>query len=404
MSLEGRELILGVTGSISAYKAVYLLRDLVKLGAGVTVVLTEHARHFVGPLTFRTLSRREVLSDLFDPKTDAPVEHVSIAERAELFVIAPATANVIGKAAHGLADDLLTTMLLATRARVLMAPAMDGEMWDHPAVRANVASLRARGMTILEPESGELASGLYGKGRLPELPVIVEAVERLLLPGDLAGETVLITAGPTREPIDSVRYISNRSSGKMGYALAGAARRRGAKVILISGPTGLTPPAGVSVEMVQTAQEMRDAVLQRLPQATIVVKAAAVADYRPKRQQPGKIRSKQDDLSIDLTPNPDILKEVAAWKGTAFVAGFAAEVEDVRENAIAKLKAKGIDLMVANDVSRAGIGFEADENQVLLLDRWGGAVELPRMGKEKVADAIFDRIQALRRSTPGASS
>lgn len=403
-SLVGREIVLGVTGSISAYKAVYLLRDLVKLGAGVTVVLTGHARHFVGPLTFRTLSRREVLSDLFDPKTDAPVEHVSIAERAELFIIAPATANVIGKAAHGLADDLLTTMLLATRARVLMAPAMDGEMWDHPAVRANVASLRARGVTILEPESGELASGLYGKGRLPEVPVIVDAIQKLLLPGDLEGETVLITAGPTREPIDPVRYISNRSSGKMGYALAVAARRRGAKVVLISGPTGLTPPAGVSVVGVQTAQEMRDAVLRELPQATIVVKAAAVADYRPKRQQPGKIRSKQDDLSIELTPNPDILKEVAAQKGAAFVAGFAAEVEDVRKNAIAKLKAKGIDLMVANDVSQAGIGFEADENQVLLLDRWGGAVELPRMGKEKVADAIFDRIQALRRSALGAPS
>jgi phosphopantothenoylcysteine decarboxylase/phosphopantothenate--cysteine ligase len=398
MSLAGRELILGVTGSIAAYKAVYLLRELVKLGAGVTVVLTEHARHFVGPLTFRTLSRRQVLTDLFDPQTDAPVEHVSLAERADLFVIAPATANLLAKAAHGVADDLLTTMLLAARGPVLMAPAMDGDMWNHPAVQANVATLRSRKVVILEPEWGELASGQMGKGRFPELPVILDAIHRCIAPRDFEGERVLITAGPTREPIDPVRYISNRSSGKMGYALAGAASRRGAKVVLISGPTALTPPAGVTLVSVQTAQEMRDAVLQHLPESTIVVKAAAVADYRPKRQQPTKIRSKQDDLTIELMPNPDILKEVAHQKGKSFLVGFAAEVEDVRANALAKLKAKGIDLMVANDVSQAGIGFEAEENQVLLLDRWGGMVELPRMEKTRVADAIFDRIQTLRKA------
>jgi phosphopantothenoylcysteine decarboxylase/phosphopantothenate--cysteine ligase len=399
MSLAGRELILGVTGSIAAYKAVYLLRELVKLGAGVTVVLTEHARHFVGALTFRTLSRRQVLTDLFDPETDAPVEHVSLAERADLFVIAPATANLLAKAAHGVADDLLSTMLLAGRGPVLMAPAMDGEMWSHPAVQANVATLRSRKVVILDPEWGELASGQVGKGRFPELPVILDAIQRCLAPRDLEGERVLITAGPTREPIDPVRYISNRSSGKMGYALAGAALRRGATVVLISGPTALIPPPGVTPVSVQTAQEMRDAVLQHLPESTIVVKAAAVADYRPKRQQPSKIRSRQDDLTIELMPNPDILKEVAHQRGKAFLVGFAAEVEDVRSNALAKLKAKGIDLMVANDVSQTGIGFDADENQVLLLDRWGGVVELPRMEKTRVADAIFDRILALRKAT-----
>ncbi|HLC43021.1 MAG TPA: bifunctional phosphopantothenoylcysteine decarboxylase/phosphopantothenate--cysteine ligase CoaBC [Methylomirabilota bacterium] len=404
MSLAGRELILGVTGSIAAYKAVYLLRELVKLGAGVTVVLTEHARHFVGPLTFRTLSRRQVLTDLFDPETDAPVEHVSLAERADLFVIAPATANLLAKAAHGVADDLLTTMLLAARGPVLVVPAMDGEMWNHPAVQANVATLRSRKVVILEPEWGELASGQVGKGRFPELPVILDAIHRCLAPRDLEGERVLITAGPTREPIDPVRYLSNRSSGKMGYALAGAALRRGATVVLISGPTALMPPLGVTSVSVQTAQEMRDAVLQHLPESTIVVKAAAVADYRPKRQQPSKIRSRQDDLTIELMPNPDILKEIAHQRGKVFLAGFAAEVEDVKSNALAKLKAKGIDLMIANDVSQAGIGFEADENQVLLLDRWGGVVELPRMEKTRVADAIFDRILTLKNSAPAGVS
>lgn len=395
--LAGREIILGVTGSIAAYKAVFLLREMIRLGAGVTVVMTEAAKEFVNPLTFRTLSCRPVLSDLFDPEGEAPVEHVALAERADLIVVAPATADFLAKAAHGLADNLLTTMLLAARGPVLVAPAMDGGMYDHPAVQANVATLRARGVEILAPGFGELASGLHGRGRLPEVDVILEAALRRLSPKlDLVGETFLITAGPTREALDPVRYLSNRSSGKMGYAVAGAALGRGGRVILISGPTALEPPAGATLVQVESAEEMRDAVLRALPEATVVVKAAAVADYRPKRSLPAKIRSKQEGLSIELVSTPDILAEVARQKGERFVVGFAAETEAVEQQARTKLEAKGLDLIVANDVSRAGIGFDADENQVTLFDRWGGVEALPKMSKLDVAQALLDRIVSLK--------
>jgi len=400
MALGGRELILGVTGSIAAYKAVFLLRELVRLGARVTVVRTAHAEQFVGDLTWRTLSGRPVLADLFDPQSGDAVEHVSIAERADAVVVAPATANLLAKAAHGLADDFLTTVLLAARGPVLMVPAMDGGMWDHAAVTANVATLRGRGVVVLEPDAGALASGLSGKGRLPEVDAIVEALERLLTPArDLAGERLLVTSGPTREPIDPVRYLSNRSSGKMGHAITTAALRRGAAVILISGPTALTPPPGATFVPVQTAEEMREAALQHLAAATVVIKAAAVADYRVANPAGQKIKSKKDEgLTLDLVPNPDILRELAARKGRTFLVGFAAETHDVRRHAQAKLAAKGIDLLVANDVSRQGIGFEADDNQVVLLDRWGGELELPKMSKLAVADAILDRVLALRAS------
>ena len=397
--LAGRELILGVTGSIAAYKAVMLLRELTRAGARVTVVTTAHADHFVGPLTWRTLSGRPALSDLFDPASEDAVEHVALAERAHAIVVAPATANLLAKAAQGLADDFLTTLLLAARGPVLLAPAMDGGMWDHPAVVANVATLRARGVTVLEPDAGALASGLSGKGRLPEPEAIVAAIEQLLSPTrDLAGERIVVTSGPTREPIDPVRYISNRSSGKMGQALATAALRRGAAVVLISGPTSLSPPPGAIYVPVQTAEEMREAALQHLGGATIVIKAAAVSDYRAKDPSASKIKSGKKDaaLTLELLPNPDILKELASRKGNTFLVGFAAETHEVRAYAVQKLAAKGIDLMVANDVSRRGIGFEADDNEVLLLDRWGGAIELPRMPKLDVAHAILDRVLALR--------
>ena len=398
MSLRDKDLILGVTGSIAAFKAVYLLRELTRLGARVTVVTTAHAEKFIGPLTFRTLSGRPVLSDLFDPQSPDAVEHVALAERAHAVVVAPATANLLARAAHGIADDFLTTLLLAARGPVLMAPAMDGGMWDHAAVAANVRTLRERGVTVLEPDAGELASGLSGRGRLPEVDAIVEALERLLSPRrDLVGERVLVTSGPTREPIDPVRYISNRSSGKMGQAVATAALRRGAEVILISGPTALTPPGGAAYVPVQTAEDMREAALQHLERATIVIKAAAVGDYRVKRPSASKIKSKKDEgLTLDLIANPDILRELAARKGRAFLVGFAAETNDVRANAAAKLEAKGVDLLVANDVSVKGIGFDADDNQVTLLDRWGGVAELPSMSKLEVADAILDRALGLR--------
>jgi phosphopantothenoylcysteine decarboxylase/phosphopantothenate--cysteine ligase len=398
--IDGREIVLGVTGSIAAYKAVLLLRELTAAGARVTVCLSGNAKHFVGPLTFRTLSGRPVLDDLFDPQSNAAVEHVTIAERAHAMVIAPATANLLAKAAHGLADDALTTLLLAARCPVLVAPAMDGGMWEHAAVMDNVAILRRRGVTVLEPDAGPLASGLSGKGRLPETGVIMDALLRLLAPArDLAGERVLVTAGPTREPIDPVRYISNRSSGKMGYRLAAAAYRRGAEVVLVSGPTAIAPPSGVRFVPVETAEEMREAVFQHLTGTTIVVKAAAVADYRTKAPSATKIKGKRD-LTLDLTPNPDILKEVAAAARGAFVVGFAAETHDVAANAQAKLEAKNVDLLVVNDVSQSGIGFEAEDNEVVLLDRWGGNRSLPRMPKADVADAILTHVLALRAGAP----
>ncbi len=396
MGLDGRELILGVTGSIAAYKAVYLLRELTRRGARVTVCLTDHAARFVGPLTFRTLSGRPVLTDLFDPQSAEAVEHVALAERAHALIVAPATANVLAKAAHGVADDFLTTLLLAARCPVLVAPAMDVGMWDHPAVVENVATLRRRGVTVLEPEAGGLASGLSGKGRLPEVEAIVEALETLLHPArDLAGEHVLVTAGPTREPIDPVRYISNRSSGKMGYGIATAALRRGARVTLVSGPTALTPPAGAVFVPVQTAEEMREAVLHHLGDATIVIKAAAVGDYRVKEIAPEKLKGK-GDRTLELAPNPDILAEVGARRTGAFIVGFAAETHDVVAHARAKLAAKGVDLLVVNDVSRRDIGFESDDNQVTLIDRWDGERALPRMPKSDLAHAILSHVLALR--------
>jgi phosphopantothenoylcysteine decarboxylase/phosphopantothenate--cysteine ligase len=398
--LDGREIVLGVTGSIAAFKAVLLLRELSAAGARVTVCLSGNAKHFVGPLTFRTLSGRPVIDDLFDPESDAAVEHVAIAERAHAMVVAPATANLLAKAAHGLADDALTTLLLAARCPVLIAPAMDGGMWDHAAVAENVATLRRRGVTVLEPESGPLASGLSGKGRLPEPAAILEALLRLLSPArDLAGERVLVTAGPTREPIDPVRYISNRSSGKMGYRLAAAAFRRGAEVVLVSGPTAIAPPSGVTFVPVETAEEMREAVLHHAGAATMIVKAAAVADYRAKAPSETKIKGKRE-LTIDLAPNPDILREVATAARGAFIVGFAAETHDVAANAQAKLESKGVDLLVVNDVSQQGIGFDAEDNEVTLLDRWGGNRPLPRMPKAEVADAILSHALTLRATQP----
>lgn len=400
--LAGRELVLAVTGSIAAYKAVYLCRELRRAGAGVTVVMTAHAREFVAPLTFRTLSGRPVLHDLFELQAPEAVEHVALAGRAALLLIAPATAHALARAALGLADDFLGTLLLAVRCPVLFAPAMDGEMWHHPTVREHVAALRARGATVLEPSHGDLASGLSGQGRFPEVADIVETAVRLCWPTkDLRGAHVLVTAGPTREAVDPVRYLSNRSSGRMGYAIATAAARRGATVTLVTGPTRLPPPLGVTVIPVETAEEMRTAVLDAFDGATIVVKAAAVADYRVARPAEEKIRSKQDDLRLHLAPNPDILRELGARKGGRFLVGFAAETVDVAEHARQKLVAKGVDLVVANDVSRTDVGFDVDDNEVVMLDRWGGRLDLPRLPKAEVADRILDQVVALSSRAPG---
>jgi phosphopantothenoylcysteine decarboxylase/phosphopantothenate--cysteine ligase len=391
--LTGKRILLGVTGSIAAYKAVELLRELMKREAEVQVVMTEAATRFVAPLTFETLSRQPVLLDMFTLAYESRIGHIAATARADLFVIAPVTANTIAKLAHGLADDFLTNIYLASRCPVLLAPAMDSDMYQHAAVQGNLARLRERGIHVVGPASGELASGLVGPGRLVEPAEIVEAIEKLLAPsGDLTGEVVLVTAGPTREPLDPVRYISNRSSGKMGYAIAEAAAHRGARVILVSGPTALDPPREAQVVPVETAQEMYDAVLARLEAATVVIKAAAVADYRPKQVAREKIKKDERVPEVTLESTPDILAEIGKRKGRRILVGFAAETQDVVANARKKLQRKNLDLMVANDVSQPGAGFDADTNLVKILDAKGGVEELPLLPKAAVADRILDRV------------
>lgn len=394
-TLEGKKIVLGVTGSIAAYKAVELLRELKERGADVTVVMTEAACRFVSPLTFATLSQQSVLFDLFTLTDRSKIAHIGAAEGTDLLLIAPATANTIGRLANGLADDLLTNLYLAVHVPVLIAPAMDAHMWNHPAVQENVKRLRERGVQFVGPDVGELASGLIGPGRLAEVTKIVRAVEGLLLGRrDLSGQVILVTAGPTQEPLDPIRYLSNRSSGKMGYALAQAARDRGARVILVSGPTGLTPPADVELQAIQTAEEMREAVLRYLPEATVVIKAAAVADFRPATFLPSKIK-KGGTLTLELAPTPDILEEVGKRKGHRILVGFAAETEDLVKNAREKLFKKNLDLIVANDVTKEGAGFAAETNVVTILDRDGGIEELPLLPKKEVAHRILDRVVKL---------
>src|SRR5438477_724698 len=389
--------VLGVTGGIAAYKSPELVRRLQDAGADVRVILTPNATRFVSPLSLAAVSNHGVIVEQWGDPDKGGVDHVELAHWADVLLIAPATANFVAKLAVGIADDALSTYALAHRGDIIVAPAMNTFMLQHPTVAANLAALRARGVDVIEPDWGLLACGDEGAGRMPDEPVLVERVKQHFVPRDLEGKSVLVTAGPTREPIDPVRYISNRSSGKMGYNLAAAALRRGAEVTLVSGPTALTPPAAATFVPVQTAEEMREAVLHHLLGATIVIKAAAVADYRVRRPSEIKIKGKRD-LTLELTPNPDILAEVAAVRSGAFVVGFAAETNDVAANARAKLDAKGIDLLVANDVSRAGIGFDADDNEVLLIDRWGGNRAPPRMTKSAVADAILNEILALRRA------
>src|SRR5579864_8912648 len=358
-----------VRGGIAAYKAAELVRLLQDRGIRVQVVMTRAAQEFVRPLTFAALSGEKVITDLFgagaeDPNSDSAVEHIAVAQSIDALVIAPATADVIAKIAHGQADDFLTTLFLATTAPVVVAPAMNVNMWENPATQANVATLRKRGYSVVEPDSGYLACGMVGPGRLAANETIVAAVlEALGARQDLAGETVLVTAGPTREPIDPVRYISNRSSGKMGYALAEAALRRGAKVVLISGPTALKPPGAAEFVPIKTAEEMRQAAMAHLEQATIVIKAAAVADFTVRNPATEKIKRKEP-ISLDLQPAPDILAEIARNKGSRIVVGFAAETSNVLENARKKLKSKSLDAIVLNDVSRPGIGFDSERNAI----------------------------------------
>jgi phosphopantothenoylcysteine decarboxylase / phosphopantothenate---cysteine ligase len=394
---------LGVTGGVAAYKAAELVRLLQQDGFTVQVVMTRGAREFVTPLTFAALTGQKVITDLFEKSStgeanlDSAIEHIAVAQRTDLLLVAPATADILAKFARGIADDFLTTLYLATTAPVIVAPAMNVNMWNHPATQQNVETLRARGVRIVHPDEGYLACGMTGAGRLAGQQEIVAAVrETLHAQKDLHGETVLITAGPTCEDLDPVRYITNRSSGKMGYAVAEAAARRGAKVFLVSGPVNLDTPPGVERIDVRTAEEMRRAVAERLPITTTAIFAAAVADYRPAEAQPQKIKRFKEPLTLRLEPTLDILAEAAQAKGDRLIVGFAAETDHVAENARKKLAAKNADLIVANDVTAEGAGFDHDTNIVTLFSRDGRDLALPKLSKSEVAQRILDEVLRLR--------
>jgi len=399
--LFGKQLVLGVTGSIAAYKAVVLLRRLVQEGAEVSVVMTESATRFLSPLTFEILSGRAVTTDLF--AANQGMRHLALADQADGIVIAPATANMLAKLALGLADDVLSTMALAATCPLIVAPAMDGEMWNHPTVQAHAETLRARGVTVLQPEEGMLASGDVGKGRLPDETTILSAIEaRLCLRQDWAGQRVLVSAGPTQEAIDPVRFISNRSSGKMGYALALAARRRGAEVVLVSGPTALRAPAGIEYVPVNTAEEMGKAIVSRFTWSTVVIMAAAVADFRPARPSHGKLKKTESAWRrIEFEPTEDILETLAKQRATQVLVGFAAETEAVLDHAQQKLVRKGLDLIVGNNVATEGCGFGSDTNAAILVDRTGRVTRFDAMPKRELAERILDAVQALTPTSPG---
>lgn len=392
---------LGVAGGIAAYKAAEIVRLLQERGIRVQVVMTEAAQEFIKPLTFAALSGEKVITGMFagsgteQPNIDSAIEHIAVAQSIDALLVAPATADVIAKFAQGIANDFLTTLYLATTAPVVVAPTMNVNMWNHPATQANLDSLRKRGVRIVEPGDGYLACGMTGPGRLAENEAIVAAVmEALGASQELAGETVLITAGPTREKIDPVRYLTNRSSGRMGYALAEAALRRGARVLLVSGPVALTPPETAEVTRVESAEQMRDAVLKLLPQATIVIKTAAVSDYRSKLPGSHKIKRK-GALTLELEPTTDILTDIARKKDSQIIVGFAAETENALENARLKLASKSLDAIVVNDVSREGVGFDSDRNAVTIITH-DDVIEVPENTKWEVAQRVLDEIVRLR--------
>jgi phosphopantothenoylcysteine decarboxylase/phosphopantothenate--cysteine ligase len=397
-------IVVGISGGIAAYKAAELVRALQERAHTVEVVMTAHAQEFVRPLTFAALTGQKVITTMFgspaaEANLESAIEHIAVAQRCEALVVAPASADILAKFAGGIADDFLTTLYLAYAGPVIVAPAMNTNMWLHPATQANLEVLRRRGVRIVEPGEGYLACGMVGPGRMSSIEEILAAVEQVLRTQaagrDLEGETILITAGPTREPIDPVRYISNRSSGRMGFALAAEAVARGARVILISGPTSLEPPAGAEVLRVETAAEMYQAVLARLPEATMIIKAAAVADFRPARPEPKKLKKAAAPAVLEIEPTPDILAEVARRKGGRLLVGFAAETENLREEAVRKLHSKNCDLLVANLVGRPGSGFDAEENEALLVTASGEVIEAPRSSKRQLAARIFDEIRKL---------
>ncbi len=394
---------LGVTGGIAAYKSAELLRRLQDEGHSIQVVMTRAAREFITPLTFAALSGQRVITDLFsnqpggEGSLDSAIDHIAVAQRTDLLLVAPATADILAKFARGVADDFLTTLYLASTAPVIVAPAMNVNMWQHAATQENVATLRARGVRIVQPSEGYLACGMIGSGRLAEQEEILSAVRDVLkAEQDLAGETILVTAGPTCEDLDPVRYLTNRSSGKMGYAIAEAAARRGAQVVLVSGPTALETPPNVQRIDVRSAEEMLRAVQSHFLSCTIGIFAAAVADYRPAHRSDQKMKRSDGELTLHLEPNTDILAAAAKNKAERLVVGFAAETENVAENARKKLAHKNADLIVANDITAEGAGFDVDTNVVTLLSRDGRDLPLPRLRKTEVAHRILDELLRLR--------
>ncbi len=399
--MRGKVILLGVCGGIAAYKAAEVLRLLVKEGAVVHVVMTRSAQRFVAPLTFQTLSMNPVHTELFSLIGEQEIGHISLADRADLLLIAPATANIIAKIACGIADDFLTTTVLATKAPVLIAPAMNSAMYENPLYRENQDKLRSFGYRFIDPVTGSLACGWEGQGRLRDPAEICREVKDILSRKDLAGEQVLVTAGPTREELDPVRYISNHSSGKMGYAIAHAARLRGAEVILISGPVALSPPPGVRVIRVTSAVEMRDAALGVFSDASIVIKAAAVADYRPEARCAEKIKKQDETVTLSLVRNPDILAEMGKLKGDRLLVGFAAETGALCDYARKKLQEKNLDMIIANDVTQEGAGFSVDTNIVKIVYRDGRIEDLPLMDKTRLADELLDRIVAYNNQKRG---
>jgi phosphopantothenoylcysteine decarboxylase/phosphopantothenate--cysteine ligase len=393
--LTNKNIVLGVTGGIAAYKAAELTRALIKAGAQVKVIMTKSAAEFITPLTMQTLSQNQVYTDMFVPANKYEMAHIALAEFADAFVIAPATANIIGKIASGIGDDLLSTTIMAQVKPTLICPAMNDKMLANPIVQDNIKKLKKFGYVIMDSAEGELACKTQGKGRLPDIPEIVEKIETLLAPKDFGGVNILITAGPTEEPLDPVRFITNLSSGKMGYSLAIAAHRRGAKVTLISGPTTLPLPPSEKIIKVRTAQEMYKAVLDNYKKAAIIIKAAAVADYCPKALATEKIKKDKQIFSLELKRNPDIIAEIGKNKGNRVLVGFAMETENLLANAREKLKTKNMDLIIANNLQEEGAGFRTDTNIITIIDRTGNAEYFEKMTKVEAAEEILNRVQKI---------
>ncbi|MBW4828625.1 MAG: bifunctional phosphopantothenoylcysteine decarboxylase/phosphopantothenate--cysteine ligase CoaBC [Clostridiaceae bacterium] len=393
--LKGKNILVGVTGGIAAYKTADLVSKLKKLNANVEVIMTKAATEFVAPLTFQTLSQNLVYVDMFREPRTWEVEHISLAEKADLVLIAPATANTIGKIANGIADDMLSTVIMATEAKVMFAPAMNTHMYCNPIVKENMEKLKELDYEFIEPGNGLLACGTYGAGRMAEPIDIIEHVKDFLKGGDLKNQKIVITAGPTIEPLDPVRYMTNFSSGKMGYALAEEAKKRGGEVVLITGPTNIEPPAGIKVVNINTTREMLSAVEAEFDDCQVLIKAAAPLDYRPSQVSNSKIKKNNDVLDMKFIKNPDIAKYFGEMKKSQIMVGFAAETENIIEYAKGKMERKNFDFIVANDVSKEGAGFKANTNIVTIIDRGGKVENYPLMGKNKLANIILDKVVGL---------